>query len=166
MGSKKWQLFPPIRIEELARFAPLPSLVVQLLYNRGLSPSQFESFLEIDDSLLADPFLLPDMEVGVSRLCQALTRQEKIAVYGDFDVDGIAATVLLSQGLAALGAQVTPYIPHRFDEGYGLNHGALARLAQEGVKLVITVDCGISDFEEVERAQGMGLDIIITDHHT
>ncbi|HEX76231.1 MAG TPA: single-stranded-DNA-specific exonuclease RecJ [Dehalococcoidia bacterium] len=141
-------------------------LVAQLLYNRGISePSQVELFLSADKRLEADPFLLPDMHQAVSRTYQALLSGEKIAVYGDFDADGITATALMVQGLSALGGRAMPYIPHRLYEGYGLKVAALEKLRKQGVSLVITVDTGITAFTEVEKAQRMGMDIIITDHH-
>jgi len=141
--------------------------MAQLLYNRGLTePLQIQSFLTADSSLSANPFLLSDMSQAVARIYQALLSGEDIAVYGDFDVDGITATVLLVQGLSALGGKVIPYIPHRLTEGYGLKIAALENLYHQGVSLVITVDCGISALKEIKRARRMGLDVIITDHHT
>jgi len=106
------------------------------------------------------------MHQAVARIYRALLSGEKIAIYGDFDADGITATALLIQGLSTLGGKVIPYIPHRLTEGYGLKKAALENLYQQGISLVITVDCGITSLPEVKKAQGMGLDIIITDHHT
>ena len=106
------------------------------------------------------------MHQAVARIYQALLSGENIAVYGDFDADGITATALLVQGLSLLDCKATPYIPHRLTEGYGLNTAALENLYQQGISLVITVDCGITGLREVKRAKRMGLDIIITDHHT
>jgi single-stranded-DNA-specific exonuclease len=105
------------------------------------------------------------MPEAVARLRQAIGAGESIAVYGDYDADGVTATALLIQTLTALGARVQPYIPNRFEEGYGLNKEALAHLAQQGVRLVVTVDCGIRSVEEVIHGNQLGLDIIITDHH-
>ena len=146
--------------------AGINPLVAQLLYNRGISePSQVELFLSADARLEFDPFLLTDMPQAVNRIYQALLSGEKIAIYGDFDADGITATALMVQGLSALGANVIPYIPHRLYEGYGLKVAALEKLRKQGVSLVITVDTGITAFTEVEKAQKMGMDMIITDHH-
>lgn len=131
-----------------------------------MDPSQWEPFLCADRSLCHDPFLLPDLEKAVGRIRRALVQREGIAVYGDFDADGVCGTALLAQGLCALGGRVVPYIPHRFREGYGLNSPALATLAQQGISLVITADCGVTGHHEVAEAQAKGLDIIITDHHT
>src|SRR5258707_8827288 len=106
------------------------------------------------------------MAQAVSRIRTAIKKQELIVVYGDFDADGVTSTTLLVTVLQALGANVKPYIPHRVDEGYGLNVQALEKLARRGVKLVITVDCGIRSLAEVEAGKARGLDIIITDHHS
>lgn len=112
-----------------------------------------------------NPFLLPDMHRAVARVYQALLSGENIGIYGDFDADGITATVLLVQGLSALGGKVIPYIPHRQTEGHGLTTTALKNLYQQGISLVITTDCGITDVLQVKKAKKMGLDIVITDHH-
>ncbi|MFC1950589.1 single-stranded-DNA-specific exonuclease RecJ [Chloroflexota bacterium] len=142
------------------------SLIAQLLYNRGLTElSQIESFVAADKRLSGNPFLLPDMQRAVARIHQALLSGENIVVYGDFDVDGITATALLVQGLASISGRVTPYIPHRLTEGYGLRTEALENLHRRGVSLIITVDCGITALSEVKKAKKKGLDIIITDHH-
>jgi len=163
----RWNLLPPVPDKYLATAANLPPLIVQLFYNRGLTePSQLELFITADKHLSANPFLLPDMHQAVARIYRALLSGENIAIYGDFDVDGITATALLAQGLTTLGGKVTPYIPHRLTEGYGLKTTALENLHQQGISLVITVDCGITALPEVKKAKRMGLDIIITDHHT
>ncbi len=166
MNHSRWNLLPPVPDRYLAS-SGLPPLLIQLLYNRGLTePAQIESFLSGDRSLCGDPFLLPDMHRAVARTYQALLSGETIAIYGDYDVDGVTATAILAKGLAALGSKVIPYIPHRLTEGYGLTVTALENLRQQGVSLVITVDCGITSVPQVKRARRMGLDIIITDHHT
>ena len=141
--------------------------MAQLLYNRGLTDlSQLESFLAADSRLSGDPFRLPDMSRAVARIYQALLSGENIAIYGDFDADGITATALLVQGLTTLGGKTIPYIPHRLTEGYGLKTAALDNLHGQGISLVISVDCGITALPEVKKAKKMGLDVIITDHHT
>ncbi len=167
MNRYRWHLLPPAPARYLNNTAGLPPLVAQLLFNRGLIDStQIESFLTADARLVGDPLLLPDMHQAIARIYQALLRGENIAVYGDFDTDGVTATTLLVHGLTSLGAKVTPYIPHRMTEGYGLNHAALEKLHRQGISLVISVDCGITAVNEVKRAKRLGLDIIITDHHT
>ena len=167
MNHSRWQIPPRLPAERLARTKDLSPLMAQLLYNRGITePDQVEPFLAADERLLADPFLLPDMDKAVDRIYRALLSGENITVYGDFDADGITATALLTQSISSFGGKVTPYIPRRMEEGYGLNHAALKSLRKQGVSLVITVDCGISTFDEVEMAKSMGLDVVITDHHT
>ncbi len=184
MTRQRWQICPPLPDSVLAQrlgdepfsryqkdglSAELPGitpLVVQLLHNRGIvEPAQFEPFLVADERLAHASLLLPDIDKAVTRILRALLGDELIAIYGDFDADGITATVLLVQGISQMGGRVVHYIPHRLDEGHGLNFSALKSLREMGVSLVVTVDCGIRGFSEVEQGQKLGLDIIITDHH-
>jgi len=143
----------------------LSPLVTQLLYNRGVAINEVQYFLTKPDNFEDNPFLLPDMGKAVDRIYKAIISREKIAVYGDFDVDGITATIILVEGLSWLGGKVIPYIPNRLNEGHG-QLVALPDLQKQGVSLVITVDCGISAIEEAIKANKTGLDLIITDHHT
>ncbi len=144
MNHSRWDLLPPAP-ESLVNASTFPPLITQLLYNRGLAESsQIELFIAGDKRLAGNPFLLPDMHQAVARIYQALLSGENIAIYGDFDVDGITATALLVQGLSILGGKTIPYIPHRLTEGYGLKTAALEKLHRQGVSLVITVDCGIT----------------------
>ncbi|HET6477625.1 MAG TPA: single-stranded-DNA-specific exonuclease RecJ [Dehalococcoidales bacterium] len=167
MSRYRWNLLPPVPDQYLVSNSSVPPLIVQLLFNRGLKePAQVASFLTSDISLSSSPLLLPDMHQAVARIYQALLSGEPVAIYGDYDADGITATALLVQGLSALGGTVIPYIPHRLLEGYGLKTAALENLRQQGIGLVVTVDCGITSLSEVKRARRMGLDIVITDHHT
>jgi single-stranded-DNA-specific exonuclease len=164
LNHRRWKVLPPATHPTETG---LPPLATQLLHNRGITDStQAKAFLNIEESLQGDPFLLPDMEKAIGRLYHALLVGESIAIYGDFDADGICGTALLTQGLSSLGGRTTPYIPHRLNEGYGLNIVSLESLRQQGITLVITVDCGIGDIHEVAHAQRKGLDIIITDHHS
>lgn len=164
--SKRWQVSPPAPPGHIARLSHLHPITVQVLYNRGIvAPDDVAEFLA-GGGREGDPFDLDDMPAAVTRLQQALRAGDPIAVYGDFDADGVTATVLLTQTLLALGGSVQPYIPHRVDEGYGLNKEALTRLAQEGIRLVVTVDCGVRSVEEVAYANRLGLDVIVTDHHS
>ena len=165
LQSKRWQVAPPVTAEDLARFPDLPPLIAQLLHNRNIhGPGEARAFLE-GGAQGHSPFELKGMYRAVDRLLEAVRSEESIAVYGDFDTDGVTATALLVQTLSALGAQVRPYIPSRVDEGYGLNIEALRELWRQGVRLVVTVDCGIRSIDEVEQAS-RGLDLIVTDHHT
>ncbi len=163
--AKHWRIQPRVSSLVIARFPHLHPLIVQVLYNRGIStPEQVLAFLE-PDRLVENPFQLHDMSKTVDRLRRAIRVGEPIVVYGDFDVDGVTATVLLVQTLQALGAKVRPYIPHRIDEGYGLNLEALTQLQAQGVRIVITVDCGVRSLEEISFGKKIGLDMIVTDHH-
>jgi single-stranded-DNA-specific exonuclease len=164
----RWNLLPPApALPEKDYESEFPRLLVQLLYNRGISnPLDFRSFLSSDKSLSSDPLLLPDMEKAVARVYRALLSGETIGIFGDFDADGITATATLVLGLTQLGAKTIPYIPHRQTEGHGLTTGVLKKLQEQGVSLVITVDCGITDVVEIKKAIQSGLDIIVTDHHT
>ena len=145
----------------------LPTFQSHLLYNRGIrSADQVEPFLAGDSRLLNDPWLLPEMSNAVDRVERALNSGETIAVFGDFDTDGISGTALLTHALREAGARVIPYLPNRTSEGHGLNEAALRGLRQEGASLLITVDCASDATEEVAVAAALGLDTIITDHHS
>ena len=160
----RWKVLPSVP-DEYLNASDLPPLVAQVLYNRGVKPEEIEPFLAVDHRLEGNPFLLPDISKAVSRIYKAVLSREKVAIYGDFDVDGVTATVILVEGLSRLGAAVIFHIPDRFSEGHGLNVSALEKLHAQGANLVITVDCGVTDLTEVKQAQEMGMDVIITDHH-
>jgi single-stranded-DNA-specific exonuclease len=163
---KRWQIAPPAPPSHLGCFSHLHPVIVQVLYNRGVTdPADVAAFLGGEGGE-ANPFALQGMHAAVTRLRRALRADEPIAVYGDFDADGVTAVVLLVQTLRALGGHVHPYIPHRVDEGYGLHKEALAQLASNGIRVVVTVDCGIRSLEEVAYAKRLGLDVIVTDHHS
>jgi len=160
----RWKVLPPVP-DEYLNASDIPPLVAQLLYNRGVKLEDIGPFLSADRRLEGNPFLLPDISQAVNRVYKAVLAREKIAVYGDFDVDGVTAIVVLVEGLSRLGAEVIPYIPDRVNEGHGLKISALEKLQAQGANLVITADCGITDLAEVKQAQDMGMDMIITDHH-
>jgi len=160
----QWEVLPPAPSEYLSAIS-FPPLIAQLLYNRGVKSDEIETFLNASQEFEGNPFLLPDMSQAVSRIYKALLSREEIAIYGDFDVDGITATAILAEGLSQLGGRVIVYTPDRFSEGHGLKSPAIEKLRNQGVSLIITVDCGITDLAEVRRARGIGLDMIITDHH-
>lgn len=162
---KRWQIQPRVSSLIIARFPQFHPILVQVLYNRGVTtPEEANAFLA-PESLIANPFRLHNMNLVVDRLRRAIRMGEAIAVYGDFDVDGVTATALLVQTLLSLGAKAKPYIPHRIDEGYGLNMEALRQLQEQGVRVVVTVDCGVRSLEEVAYGKQIGLDMIVTDHH-
>ncbi len=149
-------------------FAALPGLhplLAQVLHARGYqSPEQIAQFLD-DPTTDGEPFQLADMDRAVARIGQAIQAGEKMAIYGDYDCDGVTACALLRATLDRLGASAREYFPDRFDEGYGLHAAALDKLKAEGVSLVITVDCGARAMREAVHARAIGLDLVITDHH-
>lgn len=146
--------------------ATFPEILELLLLERGLSPEDRINFLNPDYAKLHDPILLSDMEAARERVLKAVGANERIAVFSDYDADGIPGAVVLSDFFKRIGyGNVRFYIPHRHDEGFGLNAEAVEELAKEGARLLITVDCGISDTAEVALANSLGLDVIITDHH-
>ncbi|MBM3934885.1 MAG: single-stranded-DNA-specific exonuclease RecJ [SAR202 cluster bacterium] len=166
MTEKAWRKRPAPPIG-FARELGLPPFQAHLLYARGIrTPDEQDAFLRADAGLAHNPSLLPDMEKAVARVRKALDARETIGVFGDFDTDGISGTALIVQALRDLGANVVSYLPHRTDEGHGLNIEAVETLRSHGVSLLITVDCGVSSYREVESARGCGIDTIITDHHT
>ena len=162
---KVWQVAPPIPPEVADELHAYGMVMRQLLYNRGIHTAQEAGVYLEQSGPLHDPFLMMGMAQAIERLERALGSGEHIAVYGDYDVDGVTATVLLVQVLRRLGGRADAYIPDRFDEGYGLNNAALDKLLSEGFSLVVTVDCGIRSLAEAEHARQIGLDMIISDHH-
>jgi len=145
----------------------IPPLVARILALRGLNDLD-SARRYLSSSLRSDlpsPFLIAGMEQAAGRLVRALERKELICVWGDYDVDGTTGTAVLVSFLREVGGEVIYYIPHRIDEGYGLNPEGLKQLSSQGVRLVVSVDCGISNYEEVELARSMGIDVVIVDHH-
>ena len=167
MKYKQWQVAAPCPEAKLAlERAGYPPLLAGLLSARGVAgPEEARRLLSPDSEAIPDPMLLRDMDRAAGRVRLALERGELIAVYGDYDVDGITATCLLTQFLTGQGGRALPYIPSRMEEGYGLNPEAVAHLARQGAALIITVDCGITALEETALAGRLGIDVVITDHH-
>ncbi len=166
--SKKW-VFPEINKTESLRISEnlnISNLCANILCARGFTYDEAKKFLSIDKTSFHNPFLLNDMQKAVNRIDEAIRNEEKIAVYGDYDVDGITSTYILFDYLKTLGANVIYYIPDRIDEGYGMNTGAVDKLHSQNVSLIITVDVGITAINEVEYAKKIGIDVIVTDHHT
>lgn len=167
--QKRWLIAPPAPSDYLDRLADhdIHPVLAQVLYNRGFdTPEAALEFLARHYLADDNPFLLKGMAEATYRLRLAIRRGDPVVVYGDFDADGVTSTVLLTEVLARLGADVRPYIPDRVDEGYGLNSPALKALAEDGVRVVVTVDCGIRSVKEVEDGIGYGLDMIVSDHHS
>lgn len=164
--NKHWILLPSAPPEVVARLGR-SAMMSTLLYQRGLdTPEAVATFLEADyPKGLHDPFAMKGMREASQRIARAIADDEPMAVYGDFDTDGVTAVTLLMQAISAMGGSIQPYIPHRVHEGYGLNNEAIEQLAAEGIRLLITVDCGISNAAEVAHAQALGMDVIVTDHH-
>ena len=167
MNQKEWKIpyeRPPIP-DELLRGGCTPLLASVLALRGVTSREQMDALLHGGEEQLHDPMLLREMPQAVARVHRAVERHEKVAVYGDYDVDGITSTCLLTDYLRSKGLDCVPYIPDRNEEGYGLNVGAVDTLNQQGVQLIITVDCGITGVEEARHAASLGIDMIITDHH-
>lgn len=142
------------------------NLFDRILEARGITGSKKAVFLSPNYDAKHDPFLLPDMEAAVERLVQAHDRQERITIYGDYDIDGLTATTVLIDALSAFGFEhVRAFIPNRFTEGYGLTVDAIERIAEQGADLIITVDCGSLSHKEITRANELGMEVIVTDHH-
>ncbi len=165
--DKKWVIKEPVSLDFKKKFPEIPSLILQLLHNRGLvSQEKINEFLNPDYGQgLLDPFLFPDMEKAVARIYQALENKEKITIHGDYDADGVTSSVVLANVLRKMKADFNVYIPHREKEGYGLNEKTIKYLARKKTGLIITVDCAISNVAEIELAKKKGIDVIITDHH-
>jgi single-stranded-DNA-specific exonuclease len=166
MHSKHWLISAPITPAADAQLEKFPPILRQILFNRGYATdAEARAFLRAEANFDTSPFQISYMESAVERILYAIDHSQPIAVYGDYDVDGVTATALMLEALRALGATVREYIPNRFDEGYGLNNDALDTLKAEGVQLVITVDCGIRSQAEADYARAIDLDLIISDHH-
>lgn len=161
---RRWLVRPPTAA---LMDSPFPPLIRHLLYHRGVrSEDEAARFLFLEPRPEHDPRLLPNIERAVERLSAGITDGEGIAVFGDFDVDGVTAAALLTEALEELGARVITHIPNRFGEGYGLNVGAITSLRERGASLLLAADCGTSSVTEVEHACRLGMDVIIIDHHT
>lgn len=167
MKYKEWSMpSGSPRVRQNLEAAGIPALLAAILAARGITqPDQARRLLTPGAEPVLDPMLLRDMDRAAARVRRALETGEHLAVYGDYDVDGITSTCLLTDCLRRMGGQVTPYIPDRLEEGYGLNLEAIHTLADQGVTLIVTVDCGITAVEEVAFAAGLGVDVVVTDHH-
>ena len=164
--SKRWLIANRLSEQAEQELQPYHPVLRQILYNRGIRTADAaQQYVQALPPPGTAPENLANMDAAVERISFAIQQQEPIAVYGDYDADGVTACALLVQALQQLNGLVRGYIPDRFSEGYGLNIEALSALHEEGIRLVITVDCGIRSIQEAEHAQSIGLDLIITDHH-
>jgi single-stranded-DNA-specific exonuclease len=165
---KVWRLLPhdAVAIDRLARTLRVSPIVAQLLLNREVTEAEDAArFLSCPLSGLHEPEKLPGADVACERLLAAIQDKRRICIYGDYDVDGVSGTAVLLGCVKLLGGQVEFFVPHRLEEGYGLNSDALAALAKQGVQVVVTVDCGIASLAEADEARRLGLELIVTDHH-
>lgn len=155
-----------IKIREIADELGINPIIAKLLYNRGYKDViSAKSFIYMESEMLSSPFLMKDMELGIKRVMSAIENNEKITIYGDYDVDGVTSVCTIYLYLKSKGANVDYYIPNRAGEGYGVSCAAIDSISEGGTKLIITVDTGITANDEVEYAKGLGIDVIITDHH-
>ena len=166
--NKKWQIYDidENKIEEISKKYGLNKLLSTILVNRNIvDEKNIKIFLTPTRKDFHNPFLISDMEKAVERIIKAIKEKENVTIYGDYDVDGITSITVLKSFLQDRGLEVNTYIPNRLDEGYGLNNDAISKIAKTGCQLMITVDCGISAIEEIEYANSLGIETVITDHH-
>ena len=166
--NKKWECYQADsdKVDELMEKYDLNEILARILVNKNLTEKKdIDLFMNPTRKDFHDPFLMPDMEIIVDRILKAIESKEKIMIYGDYDADGITSITVLKSFLEERGLEVSSYIPNRLDEGYGLNKEAIKKIFDDGYRLVITVDCGISGIDEVDYANSLGIEILITDHH-
>ena len=168
---KNWQIIENSEeqldlIEKIKKEYNLNTLLATILVNRNIITSeQIRLFLEPNRNDFHDPFLITDMKIAIDRIIKAIERKERVTIYGDYDVDGITSITVLNSFFKDLGLETSHYIPNRLNEGYGLNKAAIDKIKKNGCDLMITVDCGISSVEEIEYANSIGIETIVTDHH-
>ncbi len=168
MKLTQWKVgtYDETLVSELVSVLRIPSLTAKLLVARGITNEKdIESFTKKDLSSLYDPFLLKDMEKAVFRIETAIEKNEKVCIYGDYDADGVTSTYIMVHYLRSRGVDCTYYIPDRFEDGYGVSKTAIDGIKESGVSLIITVDTGITAVDEIEYANGLGIDVVVTDHH-
>ena len=169
--NKKWECIEldneKIKnVEKIEDEYGISNLLAKILVNRNLTKKEdIDLFLKPTRHDFHNPYLMPDMALAVDRIIKAINNKEKILIYGDYDVDGITSITVVKNFLLERGANVAQYIPNRLNEGYGLNKDAIKKISDDGINLIITVDCGISGIEEVDYANSLGLEVIVTDHH-
>ena len=166
--NKKWEYYnvDEKKVNEISEKFKIDTLIAKILVNRGIiDDEKISIFLEPNRTNFYDPYLLNDMDKAVDRIIKAMNNKEKIIIYGDYDVDGITSITVLKKFLEERGMNIGYYIPNRLNEGYGLNNGAIDKIAKENYSLMITVDCGISCIDEIEYVKQCGIEVIVTDHH-
>lgn len=166
--NKKWQIYETDKdkVNELKEKYGINELLATILVNRNIvNENDIKLFLKPTRNDFHDPFLIKDMDIAVERILKAIKENQKVTIYGDYDVDGITSITVLKSFLIDVGLEVNSYIPNRLEEGYGLNKEAVKKIAEEGCELMITVDCGISAVEEIDYATKLGIETIVTDHH-
>lgn len=166
MTSLRWIIAEPAPSEAAEQLPDVPGIVRSVLWNRGIrTTADVDQLLHPSYEGLSDPFRYRQMHLAVERLLQAIQRQERITVYGDYDADGVTSTVVLVESLRMFGANVDWYVPERLTEGYGLHMAAIDRLAERGTQLLLTVDCGTSNWNEITHAKSLNIDTLVLDHH-
>lgn len=166
MAQKTWNIKEQTSdIEILAKKCNISSLLCQILINRNIGELEFNTFLNPSLENLYSPFLLPDMEKAVARINQAVKGNEKIFIFGDYDVDGVTSLAIFKEYIKNFSGEYLFYIPHRVNEGYGLNKEAILKASEGGFSLIIAFDCGTNSFQEVELAASLGIDMVVIDHH-
>ena len=166
--NKKWECYESdnSKVEILEKEYGINQLLAKILVNKNIiEKEEIELFMNPTRKDFHDPFLMPDMETAIDRTLKAINNKEKIVIYGDYDADGITSVTVLKNFLEERGLEVNYYIPNRLDEGYGLNKDAIKKIYDDGYRLMITVDCGISGISEIDYANSLGIETIITDHH-
>ena len=166
--NKKWQLYEinEEEVEKIENEYEINKLLATILVNRNIKePKDIRLFLKPTREDFHDPYLIKDMEIAVQRIIKAINNKEKVTIYGDYDVDGITSITVLKSFLSDIGLECKSYIPDRLEEGYGLNKNAIDSILKKGCDLMITVDCGISGNEEIDYANSLGIETIVTDHH-
>ncbi|MEC8857366.1 MAG: DHH family phosphoesterase, partial [Chloroflexota bacterium] len=157
-GVHPWSL--PTALNTDALSGHVPSAIAQVLVKRGIdTPQKLNFIIEPPHKLPYDPLRIPGMDTALRRLYAAVNNGERVGIFGDFDVDGITGTAIISEGLSSFGVPITPYLPHRVDEGHGLSNAAIDTLAEQGVSLIVTVDTGITSFAEVDYAKSRDVDV-------
>ena len=165
---KKWEFYKADEelVSKVAKKFNISEVLATILVNRGIiNDNDIKVFLEPTRNDFHDPYLMPDMKLAIDRIIKAIKNQEKVIIYGDYDVDGITSITVLHKFLKERGLNTGYYIPNRLSEGYGLNRDAVKKIADDGYNLIITVDCGITSLEEIKYAYELGMEVIVTDHH-